>query len=66
MCRADLIEADDDNAINLDLDSDTIFPDRVCLKRWNDPGKADARHIKVKEELKSATRSNSAENFAVT
>ena len=26
-----LIETDDDNAINLDLNADTIFPDRVYL-----------------------------------
>ena len=54
--RTGLIEAVDDNAINLDLNADTIVPDRVRLKRWKDPGpdKADARHVKVKEELAGA------------
>ena len=52
MIRTGLIEADDDNAINLVLNADTIFPDRVYLKRWKDPDKADAL-IKVKEELES-------------
>ena len=51
--RTDLLETDDDNAINLDLNADTIFPDRVHLKRWKDPDKEDARHIRVKEELES-------------
>ena len=52
----DHLEVDGDNAINLVLHSDTIFPDQVYLKRWNDPlpDKADARLIKVKEELESA------------
>ena len=49
-----LIETDDDNTINLDLNADTTFPDRVYLKRWKDPDKADARHNEVKEELESA------------
>ena len=37
--RTGLLETDDDNAINLDLDlnADTIFPDRIYLKRWKDP-----------------------------
>ena len=48
--RTCLLEADDDNAINLDLHADTIFkfPDRIYLKRWKDPDSADALHIKVK------------------
>ena len=45
---------DDNNAINLDLNADTIIPDRIYLKRWKDPDKAGARHNKVKEELESA------------
>ena len=48
------LEADGNNAVNLNLNADTIFPDRVYLKRWKDPDKADARLIKVKEELESA------------
>ena len=32
----------DDNAINLNLNADTIFPDQVYLKRWKDPDKEDA------------------------
>ena len=54
--RTGLLETNDDNAINLDLNADTIFPDRIYLKRWKDPGpdKADARHNEVKEELESA------------
>ena len=49
-------ETDDYNTINLDLDlnADTIFPDRIYLKRWKDPDKADVRHNEVKEELESA------------
>ena len=35
-----LIEDNDDNAINIVLDADTIFPDRVHLKRWKDPDEA--------------------------
>ena len=35
--RTGLFETDDNNAINLDLNADTIFPDRVYLKRWKDP-----------------------------
>ena len=48
-----LLETDDNNTINLDLNADTIFPDRVYLKRWKDPDslRADARHTKVKEQL---------------
>ena len=51
--RTGLIEADDDNAINLasDPNADTIFPDRVYLKRWKDLDGADARHIKVKGKV---------------
>ena len=52
--RTGILETDDDNAINLDLNSDTIFPDRIYLKRWKDPDKADVRHNEVKEELQSA------------
>ena len=52
--RTGLLETDDDNAINLDLNADTIFPDRIYLKRWKDPDKADVRHNEVKEELESA------------
>ena len=52
--RTGLLETDDDNAINLDLIADTIFPDRIYLKRWKDPDKAGARHNEVKEELESA------------
>ena len=50
-------ETDDNNlnAINLDLNADTGFPDRVYLKRWKDPDKADARHHK--EDSESAWRS---------
>ena len=50
---SDHLEADGNNAINLVLNADTIFPDRIYLKRWQDPDKADARPIKVKEELES-------------
>ena len=54
-----LLEIDDNNAINLDFNADTTFPDRmmvvrIYLKRWKDPDKVDARHNKVKEELESA------------
>ena len=52
--RTGLLETDDDNAISLDLSADTIFSDRVYLKRWKDPDKADDRHNEVKEELESA------------
>ena len=52
--RTGLLETDDDNAINLDINSDTIFLDRIYLKRWKDPGKEDVRHNEVKEELESA------------
>ena len=52
--RTGLLETNDDNAINLDLNADTIIPDRIYLKRWKDPDKAGARHNKVKEELESA------------
>ena len=31
--RTSLLESDDDNAVNLDLNADTIFPDRTYLKR---------------------------------
>ena len=44
--RTSLLETDDDNAINLNLNANTIFPDRVYHKK-------DARRIKVKEELES-------------
>ena len=62
------LETDDNNDINLDLNANTIFPDRIYLKLWKDPDKADALHNEVKEELESAsaTRSSSAEDFAVT
>ena len=46
--RTGLVEADD-----VVLNADTIFPDRVYLKQWKDPAYADARHIKVEEELES-------------
>ena len=36
------------SAKNHDLNDDTIFPDRVHLKQWEDPDNVDARHIKVK------------------
>ena len=54
--RTDLLETDDDKAINLDLDlnADTIFSDRIYLKRWKDPDKADVRNNEIKEELESA------------
>ena len=52
--RTGLLETDDDNAINLDINSDTIFLDRIYLKRWKDPGKEDVRHNEVKEELERA------------
>ena len=46
--RTGLLETDGrNNAINLDLNADTIFPDRIYLKRWKDPDKADARHNEV-------------------
>ena len=50
-----LLESDDNNAINLDLNADTIIAiqDRVYLKRWKDPDKEDARHNEVREELES-------------
>ena len=71
--RTRLLDTDDDNAINLNLNADTIFlepenPDRVYLKQWKDPDKADAIHIKVKEELErvKCTRSSAAGNLAVT
>ena len=35
-----LLETDDDNAINLDLNADTIFSDWIYLKRWKDQDKA--------------------------
>ena len=35
----DLLETDDDNTINLDLNADTIFPDRIYMKRWKDSDK---------------------------
>ena len=38
--RTGLLETDDHNAINLDLNADTIFPDRIYLKRRKDPDKA--------------------------
>ena len=38
-----LIEANDDNAINLVLNPDIIFSDRVYLKLCNDPEKVDGR-----------------------
>ena len=63
------LEADGDNAINLVPNADTIFPDRVYLKRWNF-GRIQIKQMldRVKEELESVkcTRSNSAGNFAVT
>ena len=46
MC-AGLLETDDDNVINLDLDANTIFQDRIYIKQWKDPVKEDARNIKV-------------------
>ena len=49
-----LLETDDDNAIKLDLNVNTIFQDRIYLKRWKDPDKADTRHNEVKEELERA------------
>ena len=52
--RTGLLETDDDNAINLDFNVDTIFADRIYLKRWKDPEKADARHNEVKEVLEGA------------
>ena len=64
--RTRLIEADDDNAIN--FNANTIFPDRVYLKRWKDTDKVDARHINVKEKLESVERYSidvSAGNIAV-
>ena len=51
--RTDLLETDDNNAMNLDLNTDTIFPDRVYLKRSKDPDIADARHNEFQEELES-------------
>ena len=40
--RTCILEADDDNVIDLDLNAYTIFPDRIYLKpeRWKDPVKA--------------------------
>ena len=66
--RTGILETEDDNAINLDLNADTIFPDWIYLKRWKDPDKADVCHNEVKKELESASaaQSNSAEDFAVT
>ena len=52
--RTSLLETGDNNTVNLDLNADTIFPDRIYLKQWEDPARADDRHIKVKEELESA------------
>ena len=52
--RTCLLENQDNNAINLELNADTIFPDRVYLKRWKDPGKVDSRRIKVKEYHREA------------
>ena len=49
-----LLETDEYSAINLYLNANTIIPDRVYLKWWKDPVKADARHNEVKEELESA------------
>ena len=46
-----LLETDEYSAINLYLNANTIIPDRVYLKPWKDPGKADAQQIKVREEL---------------
>ena len=46
-----LLETDDDNTINLDLNADTIFPDRIYLKRWKDSDKADARHNEFREQM---------------
>ena len=51
--RTGPLETDDDKAISLDLNADIIFPDRIYLKRWKDPDKADARHNEVREELES-------------
>ena len=34
------------------FNGDTVFPDRINLKRWKDQDKADAQHIKVKGERK--------------
>ena len=48
------LEGDDNNAINLDLNADAVFPVQVHLKQWKDPDKLDARHIRVKEKLESA------------
>ena len=44
--RTGPLETDDDKAISLDLSADTIFSDRVYLKRWKDPNKVDARLIR--------------------
>ena len=51
--RNGLLETKDNNAIKPDLNANTIFPERVYLKRWKDPDKADARHKEVKEEPES-------------
>ena len=51
--RASLLEADEKSAVNLDPNADNIFPYRIYIKRWKDPDRADARHIKVKEELET-------------
>ena len=38
----DPVKANGNNTINLYLNADTIFPDRVYLKLWKDPDKSDA------------------------
>ena len=52
--RNGLLETDDDIDINLDLNADTTFLDRIYLKRWKDPDKANVRHNEVKKELERA------------
>ena len=34
--RTGFLETGDQNAINLDLNAETMFPDRVYLKRWKE------------------------------
>ena len=38
--RTGLLETDDDNALSLGLNADTVFSDRVYLKQGKDPDKA--------------------------
>ena len=67
--RTGLLWTDDNNAINLDLNANTIFPDRVYQDSTSSDGRIQTKRMlatrsRRRWRAQSATRSSSAEDFA--